>query len=110
MSCVLWLLAAGHAHGAVHTYEIAGKHLIQADFPDYFPQLYVFNSQGDLFYMSGEARGNALGDLRTLMHDLDANKLPHSLQWLQYGRNASGAVRRIYPFSASRRTAHALPR
>ena len=74
ITCIIWLISS-NAHGALYTYQLEGKQLLQADFSEYFPQLYVFNAEGDLFFISGGMKGNAIGDLQDLMKKLDSEKL-----------------------------------
>lgn len=69
------LLVAANANSDMLTYELKANKLTELGFSDYFPQLYVFNARGQLFFISGGMEGDAIHDLQVLMSNLDEEKI-----------------------------------
>ncbi|HID46861.1 MAG TPA: hypothetical protein EYP34_14055 [Chromatiaceae bacterium] len=74
------LIFVAAARAEIHQYSIQKKNLTELGFPISFPQLYFFNGERDLFYITGGGRGDAIGDLQTFASGLDKKKIARMSQ------------------------------
>ena len=89
ISCV----AIGGARAELLQFPVVDGHVADAGFPVSFPQLYFFNANRKLFYVTGGGAGDAVSDLKIFAKGLDKKKLQRMANRAPIGRHADWARR-----------------
>ena len=72
---VALFILASIAQAEYQEHQMNGNELMNIGFNKFFPHLYVFNKDGDIFVAVGGDEGNAAGLLKEFMRNLDDSKI-----------------------------------